>query len=313
MDVNERETFMKTFLLGGKTASRIAQGCMRISGMSPAELDRLIKTDLELGINFFDHADIYGGGACEELFGKFLHDNAGIRDRMLIQSKCGIRGGTYDFSKSHILQSVEGILSRLQTDHLDYLLLHRPDTLMEPDEVAEAFTKLQREGKVCSFGVSNQHPLQIELLQQALGDIPLIIDQLQFSLTNTTMIDAGLNVNMENAGAVNRDGMVLEYCRLHRITIQPWSPFQYGFFEGAFIGSEKYPELNRKLEETALRYNTTPTGMAAAWILRHPACMQPVIGSVRPERMTEIAKAADITITHDEWYELYKASGKTLP
>ena len=304
---------MKTFLLGGKTASRVAQGCMRISGMSPSGLDRLVKTDLELGINFFDHADIYGGGLCEELFGNFLHANPGVRDRMLIQSKCGIRGGTYDFSKKHILQAVEGILTRLQTDHLDYLLLHRPDTLMEPEEVADAFDRLCQEGKVCSFGVSNQHSLQIELLQQALGQLPILIDQLQFSLTNTTMIDAGINVNMENAGAVNRDGMILEYCRLHHITIQPWSPFQHGFFEGPFIGSEKYPELNRKMEEVAARYNTTPTGIAIAWILRHPACMQPIVGSVRPERMTEIAAAADITITHDEWYELYKASGKSLP
>ena len=304
---------MKTFLLGGKTASRVAQGCMRISGMSPSGLDRLVKTDLELGINFFDHADIYGGGLCEELFGNFLHANPGVRDRMLIQSKCGIRGGTYDFSKKHILQAVEGILTRLQTDHLDYLLLHRPDTLMEPEEVADAFDRLCQEGKVCCFGVSNQHSLQIELLQQALGQLPILIDQLQFSLTNTTMIDAGINVNMENAGAVNRDGMILEYCRLHHITIQPWSPFQHGFFEGPFIGSEKYPELNRKMEEVAARYNTTPTGIAIAWILRHPACMQPIVGSVRPERMTEIAAAADITITHDEWYELYKASGKSLP
>ena len=304
---------MKTFLLGGKNVSRVAQGCMRISGMGPAELDRLIKSDLELGINFFDHADIYGSGACEELFGNFLHENPGLRDRMMIQSKCGIRGGTYDFSKKHILHAVEGILTRLRTDHLDYLLLHRPDTLMEPDEVAEAFAGLYRDGKVCCFGVSNQHPMQIELLQQALGEISIVIDQLQFSLTNTTMIDAGINVNMENSGAVNRDGMILEYCRLHHITIQPWSPFQHGFFEGPFIGSEKYPELNRKLEEIAARYNTTPTGMAIAWILRHPACMQPIVGSVRPERMTEIAAAADITITHDEWYELYKASGKSLP
>ncbi|MBR6088832.1 MAG: aldo/keto reductase, partial [Anaerolineaceae bacterium] len=260
-----------------------------------------------------DHADIYGGGLCEELFGKFIHSNPGIREQIYIQSKCGIRDGTYDFSKEHILRSVENSLRRLNTDHLDFLLLHRPDTLMEPEEVAAAFKTLYQEGKVFSFGVSNQHPLQIELLQQALGDIRLIINQLQFSLTNTTMIDAGINVNMENAGAVNRDGMVLEYCRLHRITIQPWSPFQYGFFEGPFIGSEKYPELNKKLKEIADRYNTTPTGIAIAWILRHPACMQPIIGSVRPERMSEIAKAADITITHDEWYELYKSSGKTLP
>ena len=304
---------MKTFILGNKKVSRVAQGCMRISGLSDAELDRMVKTDMDLGINFFDHADIYGGGVCEQRFGDFLRANPGIRDCIVIQSKCGIREGTYDFSKQHILRAVEGSLSRLGVSCLDFLLLHRPDTLMEPEEVAEAFGQLKKEGKVCSFGVSNHHPLQIELLQQALGDIPLIIDQLQFSLANTTMIDAGINVNMENTGAVNRDGMVLEYCRLHHITIQPWSPLQYGFFEGPFIGSPKYPELNKKLEEIACRYDVTQTGLAIAWILRHPACMQPIVGSVRPERMEQIAKAADITISHDEWYELYKASGKSLP
>ena len=304
---------MRTFVLGGKAVSRIAQGCMRISSLSAEELDRLIKTDLELGINFFDHADIYGGGSCEELFGNFLRNKPRIREQILIQTKCGIRDGTYDFSKNHILRSVEGSLARLGVERLDFLLLHRPDTLMEPDEVSEAFHKLQQDGKVCHFGVSNQHPMQIELLRQALEDIPLIIDQLQFSLTNTTMIDAGINVNMENAGAVNRDGMVLEYCRLHHITIQPWSPFQYGFFEGPYIGSEKYPELNKKLAEISSRYGTTPTGIAVAWLLRHPAVMQPIVGSVRPDRMAEIAAASDITISHDEWYELYKASGKSLP
>lgn len=310
-----RNMGMKMFDFAGEKASRVAQGCMRIRDMSDAELDRLIKTDLELGVNFFDHADIYGGdGRCEERFGDFLRANPGLRDQMLIQTKCGIRNGTYDFSKDHILKSVEGSLRRLNVDHIDFLLLHRPDTLMEPDEVAEAFYKLHGEGKVRHFGVSNQHPLQIELLKQALGEeIPLVVNQLQFSLTNTTMIDAGINVNMENEAGINRDGMVLEYCRLKKITIQPWSPFQYGFFSGVFIGSEKYPELNQKLEELAGQYGVTPTGMAIAWILRHPAKMQPIIGSVRPERMMEIAKAADVEITHDEWYALYKSTGKKLP
>ena len=305
---------MKSFILGENSVSRIAQGCMRISGLSDANLDRLVKTDLELGIGFFDHADIYGGeGLCEQRFGDLLRSEPGLRNRMFIQTKCGIRDGSYDFSRAHILSSAEGSLKRLGTDRIDYFLLHRPDTLMEPDEVAEAFSKLYREGKVGAFGVSNHHPLQIELLQQALGDIPLIIDQLQFSLTNTTMIDAGLNVNMENAAAVNRDGMVLEYCRLHHITIQAWSPFQYGFFEGTFIGSSKYPDLNKKLEETAARHNITPSAAAIAWILRHPAGIQPIVGTVRPERMKEISAAADITLSHDEWYELYTASGKSLP
>ncbi len=306
---------MKMFNLAGENASRVAQGCMRIASMTDEALDRLILTDLDNGINFFDHADIYGGnGACEARFGEFLRRHPGVRDKLLIQTKCGIRGGTFDFSKEHILRSAEDSLARLGVEQIDYLLLHRPDTLMEPDEVAEAFFQLKREGKVRHFGVSNQHPGQMELLKKALGDeIPLTINQLQFSLTNTTMIDAGLNVNMENAAAVNRDGFILEYCRLNDVTIQPWSPFQYGFFEGSFIGSEKFPALNAKLEEIAARYDITPTGLAIAWILRHPAKMQPIVGSVRPERMAEIAKAADVTITHDEWYELYKSTGKKLP
>ncbi len=305
---------MKAMNLAGDQVSRIAQGCMRISGLSDSDLERLVNEDLENGINFFDHADIYGGnGACESRFGDLLRRCPGLRSRMLIQTKCGIRPGSYDFSRQHILSSVEGSLKRLGVETIDFLLLHRPDTLMEPEEVAGAFEELYKAGKVRHFGVSNHHPLQIELLQKAMPDLPLVINQLQFSITNTTMIDAGINVNMENAGAVNRDGMVLEYCRLKGITIQPWSPLQYGFFEGPFIGSEKFPELNQALEKYAGEYGITPTGLAIAWILRHPACMQPIIGSVRPERMAEIARAADVTISHDTWYELYRASGKKLP
>lgn len=303
---------MKMFTLAGDTASRVAQGCMRIASMTDEALDRLILTDLDMGINFFDHADIYGkDSACEIRFGEFLRRHPGVREKMLIQTKCGIRPGRFDFSKEHILRSVEGSLSRLGVETLDYLLLHRPDTLMEPEEVAEAFAQLKQGGKVRHFGVSNQHPLQMELLRQAGAEV--VINQLQFSMTNTTMIDAGINVNMEDNFAVNRDGMVLEYCRLKGVTIQPWSPFQYGFFQGSFIGSEKFPELNAKLEEIAARYDITPTGLAIAWILRHPAKMQPIVGSVRPERMAEIAKAADVTITREEWYALYLAAGKRLP
>ena len=304
---------MKRFSLAGEDAPRVAQGCMRISSLSAAELDRLIKRDLDMGINFFDHADIYGGGESESRFGAFLRDNPSLRGKMILQTKCGIRPGRYDFSKAHILEAVDGSLRRLGVEQVEFLLLHRPDTLMEPEEVAGAFEALKAAGKVKHFGVSNHDPMQMELLNRYLGENRICVDQLQFSLTNTTMIDSGLNVNMENAGAVNRDGGVLYYCRLGGITIQPWSPFQYGFFEGPFIGSDKYPELNEKLREIAGRYGITPTGLAIAWILRHPACMQPIVGSVRPERMAEIAMAADVTIRHEEWYELYRASGKTLP
>ena len=304
---------MKYFDFAGMKASRVAQGCMRIGGMSPEAIDRLIRSDLELGINFFDHADIYGGGSCETKFGDLLRSDPGLRDRMIVQTKCGIKPGSYDFSKEHILHQAEQSLTRLGTDHIDFLLLHRPDTLVEPDEVAEAFDRLHREGKVLHFGVSNHDPMQMELLNRSLGENRIVANQLQFSMAFTTMIDAGINVNMENGAAVNRDGSVLDWCRLNGVTIQPWSPFQHGFFGGPFIGNPDYADLNAKLEEISARYDVTPTGMAIAWILRHPAVMQPIVGTTNTERLEQIAKASDVTITHDEWYELYRASGKKLP
>lgn len=303
---------MKYFDLVGHRASRVAQGCMRITSLNPQQLDALVKSDLDMGINFFDHADIYGGGECERLFGDFLRENPALRDSMLIQTKCAIRPGSYDFSKKHILSSVEGSLKRLGIETIDFLLLHRPDTLCEPEEVAEAFAALKSQGKVRHFGVSNENPYQIQLLNRYL-DESIIINQLQFGLGHTTMVDAGLNVNMNNEAAVNRDGGVLDFCRLNDITIQPWSPFQYGFFQGAFIGNPEFRELNEKLEEIAGNYGITPTGLSIAWILRHPACMQPIVGSVNTGRLKEVCEASDVTITRQEWYALYCATGKKLP
>src|SRR5690606_10373297 len=189
---------------------------------------------------------------------------------------------------------------------------HRPDALVEPEEVAEAFDQLESSGKVRYFGVSNQNPMQIELLKKYVKQ-PIVANQLQLSITNTTMIDAGINVNMENDAAINRDGSVLDYCRLHEITIQPWSPFQYGFFEGVFLGNEKFPELNQKIDEIAAKYDVTPTTIAIAWLLRHPAKMQPVIGTMNIERLIECCRAADITLTREEWYDIYRAAGNVLP
>ena len=303
---------MKFFELAGMQASRVAQGCMRIAGLSDQALDTLVKQDLDLGINFFDHADIYGGGKCEERFGDFLKTNPGLRDQMLIQTKCAIKSGAYDFSKEHILSSVDASLKRLQTDYVDFLLLHRPDTLCEPEEVAEAFETLRAQGKVKHFGVSNENPYQIQLLNKYLKE-KICVNQLQFGLGHTTMVDAGLNVNMNHDPATNRDGGVLDFCRLNDITIQPWSPFQYGFFEGTFIGNPKFQALNEKLEEIAGKYSITPTGLAIAWILRHPACMQPIVGSVNPQRLQQICDASDVTITRQEWYDLYCSTGKKLP
>ena len=292
--------------------AEIALGCMRISKMSNQDISDLIHTSLDVGINFFDHADIYGGGQSEAKFAEAINMSPDLREKMILQTKCGIRKGAFDFSKEHILSAVDGSLKRLQTDYVDVLLLHRPDTLVEPEEVAEAFTILQDAGKVKYFGVSNQNPMQIELLTKFVKQ-PILFNQLQFSITNTTMIDAGINVNMEIDPAVDRDGSILDYCRLKDITIQPWSPFQYGFFEGVFLDNDKFPELNQTIDALAEAKGVTNSAIAIAWILRHPARMQPIIGTTNKTRVKDIARASDITLSRDEWYEIYLASGKKLP
>ncbi|GAQ20629.1 aldo/keto reductase [Deinococcus grandis] len=307
---------MRTQKLGGSElmVPVVAVGCMRIDGMERGAASRLIGTALEHGANFFDHADIYGAGRSEEVFADAVGMTPSVREGLILQSKCGIRPDlqTFDFSREHILASVDGILKRLRTEYLDVLLLHRPDALVEPEEVAAAFDQLEQEGKVRHFGVSNQHPRQIELLKKYVRQ-PLVANQLQLSITNATMITSGLNVNMENAEAVNRDGGVLDYCRLHDITVQPWSPFQFGFFEGVFIGHAKFPALNAKLDELAAKYGVSSTTVAMAWLLRHPARMQPVTGTTTPERLADCLRAADVTLTREEWYGLLIAAGNTLP
>lgn len=290
----------------------VAVGCMRINSLDKAAAERFVQTALEIGANFFDHADIYGGGTSEEIFADAIHMNDGIREKIILQSKCGIKKGQFDFSKEHILEAVDGSLKRLKTDYLDVLLLHRPDALVEPQEVAEAFDNLQSSGKVRHFGVSNQNPMQIQLLKKSVKQ-PLIANQLQLSITNTNMISNGMHVNMTTDAAINRDGSILDYCRLYDITIQPWSPFQYGFFEGVFLGNKKFPELNQKIDEIADKYQVANTTIAIAWILRHPAHMQPVTGTMNPERLRDCCKAVDITLTREEWYEIYRAAGNVLP
>ena len=293
-------------------ASEIALGCMRIADLTSQEIHILVHTALDEGINFFDHADIYGGGQSEAKFAEALNMAPALRETMILQSKCGIRRGSFDFSKEYILESVDSILKRLRTDYLDVLLLHRPDALVEPEEVAEAFTILQDNGKVRYFGVSNQNPMQIELLVKFVKQ-PLVINQLQLSITNTGMIDAGINVNMQINASIDRDGSILDYCRLKEITIQPWSPFQYGFFEGAFLDNDKFPELNRKINEIASARGVTNTAIAIAWLLRHPAHMQPIFGTTNPRRVRDICKASDVKLSRQEWYEIYLAAGNKLP
>ena len=290
----------------------IGIGCMRMSRLARPEAERYIATALELGLNFFDHADIYGGGESETIFAKAIGMNPTVRERVILQSKCGIKRGWYDSSKEHILSSVDAILKRLGTDYLDFLLIHRPDALVEPGEVAEAFDALAAAGKVRHFGVSNHNPAQMQLLQKSLNQ-KLAINQLQFGIAHTGMVDVGINVNMKNEAGINRDGSILDYCRLNDITIQPWSPFQYGFFEGVFIGSDKYIELNKELDKQAQQYGVTPSAVAIAWILRHPAAMQPIVGTMNAERLQEIAKAAKVDMTREEWYAIYRAAGNVLP
>ncbi len=306
---------MRSIKLGTSalTVPVIAVGCMRMQALDTKAAETFIQTALDNGANFFDHADVYGDGLSEEIFADAVHMTNSVREKLILQTKCGIsRKGMFDFSKQHILEAVDGSLKRLKTDYIDVLLLHRPDALVEPEEVAETFDILESSGKVRNFGVSNQKPMQIELLKKSVKQ-PIVANQLQLSITNATMISNGINVNMENEFAIDRDGSILDYCRLKDITVQPWSPFQYGFFEGVFLGSEKFPELNRKIDEIAARYNVTNTTIAIAWLLRHPAKLQPVTGTMNSERLVDCCKAADITLTKLEWYEIYRAAGNKLP
>lgn len=306
---------MRTIQLGtsGLRVPTIAVGCMRINRLSPAEAETFVRTALEAGANFFDHADIYGGGECETIFSKAAHMTPAVRETMFLQSKCGIRPGVaFDFSKEHILSSVDASLKRLGTEYLDVLLLHRPDALVEPEEVAEAFGILQANGKVRHFGISNQSPMQIQLLRKSVKQ-PLVANQLQLSITNATMITRGMHVNMLDETAVDRDGGILDFCRLNDITVQPWSPFQYGFFEGVFLGSDKYLELNQRIDELAETYGVSNTTIVIAWLLRHPANMQPVTGTMNVQRLKDCAKAADVRLTREEWYALLLKAGNTLP
>ena len=293
-------------------ASEISLGCMRIAKLSNNDAEGLIKTAQDEGIDFFEHADIYSDGKAEEVFANAIGMNDNVREKIFIQTKCGIRNGYYDFSKDHILNSVDGSLKRLQSDYIDVLLLHRPDTLMEPEEIAEAFDKLQDSGKVKYFGVSNFNPMQIELLSKYVKQ-KLIINQLQLSITNTGMIDSGLNVNMKIDPSIDRDGSVLEYCRLNDITIQAWSPFQYGFFDGVFLNNEEFPELNKKINELAEIKGVSNSAIVIAWILRHPAKIQPIAGTTNYKRLQDICKASQITLTRQEWYDIYKSAGNKLP
>lgn len=296
----------------GLQVSQLALGCMRMNGLTADAAASVIAAAVDNGVDFFDHADIYGGGKSEEVFAAGIKQAGIPRDRIFLQTKCAIRQGYYDFSKAHILASVEGSLRRLGTDYVDVLLLHRPDALMEPEEVAEAFDRLHQAGKVRFFGVSNHNPMQMELLAKYLHQ-PIVADQLQFSPVHTGMIDCGIHVNMKTEHSVLHDGLVLDYCRLKDITIQPWSPFQHGMIEGVFLTNPAYEPVNQVLRRMAQEKGITDSAMVIAWILRHPAKMQPIVGTMNPQRIRELCRAFEVTVSREEWYEVYRAAGNSIP
>lgn len=298
--------------------SNIVLGCMHLTELDKAQAEKHIRTAMEQGINFFDHADVYDGGKCESLFAEALDMNSGLREKMIVQSKVGIRrlpGGhtIYDFSKDHLLEAVDASLKRLRTDYLDVLLLHRPDALVEPEEVAEAFAILHASGKVRYFGVSNQNPCQMELLQKYVP-YKLIANQLELSVCYSRMIDIGIAVNMDLDQSTIREGGILDYCRLHDVTIQAWSPFQKDYFGGVFVGDEEhYPALNAVMERIAKKYGVTKNAVATGWIARHPANMQIIVGTMNDQRLIESCQGSELPLTKAEWYEIYEASGKMIP
>lgn len=309
---------MKTFTFPRTEieASNIVLGLMRISSLDDEQIRSLVRTARDAGITMFDHADVYGGEphGCERRFGDAGAVPASERDQVVIQSKVGIRDGFFDFSREHILRSVDESLQALRTDYLDILLLHRPDTLVEPDEVALAFDELQSAGKVRAFGVSNQTPGQIELLQRSLSQ-PLVANQVQLSITHAPLIAQGVAANMAGLDqSISRDNGILDYARLHDIVLQAWSPFQKGFFDGVFLGDrENFAELNDVIDELAEKYDVTPTAIAVAWITRHPAGMQVVLGTTNEQRVRDSAAGSEIPLTRQEWYRLFTSAGHTLP
>ena len=300
---------------GPQNVSAIILGCMRMPSLSVTDAAAVIRTAAEEGINFFEHATCYGDGEAETRFGDAFAQTGLRREEIIIQSKCGLHFDRkeFDWSCDDILSSAEDSLKRLKTEYLDVLLLHRPDLLYDPEEVAEAFDTLYSQGKVRFFGVSNVTPGQLELLRKYVKQ-PLVINQLQFSLDQTQLIDPGLYLNnLTTERSTDRDNGVLDYCRLHDITIQAWSPLQFGMFRGCFVDHPDFPELNRVLGELGEKYGVPKTAVAIAWILRHPARMQAIAGTMNPQHLQDICAAAKVYLTHHEWYELYLASGKFLP
>lgn len=304
--MNEREKLERS------TRDSLALGCMRMASLTVEAAEAVVLDAADHGITLFDHADIYGGGEAEAIFGQVLARNPGLRERIVLQDKCGICGGYYDASSAHILEAAEGSLKRLGVDHLDVLLLHRPDALMEPEEVAEAFAKLEKDGKALRFGVSNMNAAQIALLNLAMPG-KITVNQLQFGLGHSTIVDEGISVNTEAPQGVVRTGAILDACRLRGIEVQAWSPLQYGMFKGAFMSAPQYAELAAVIRALAAEKGVSPTAVAIAWILRHPAHIRTVLGSMSIDHLHEAYQSVDVQLTRPEWYRLYTLAGNPLP
>ena len=307
---------MMNVVNGPQNVSNIILGCMRMPALTVQAAADMIRVAWEEGVNFFDHATCYGqDGEAEIRFGDAFPLTGLKREDVILQSKCGLHFDRqeFDWTKADILASVDGSLRRLKTDYLDVLLLHRPDLLFDPQEVAEAFEQLEKRGKVRFFGVSNTTPGQLKLLKKYVRQ-PLIFNQLQFSLEQSQLIDPGLYLNnLTTERSIDRDNGILDYCRLHDITIQAWSPLQFGMFKGCFVDHPDFPELNKALGELGEKYGVPKTAVAIAWILRHPAHMQAIAGTMNPNHLRDICAASKVSLTHQEWYRLYLASGKFLP
>lgn len=310
---------MKTFTLPGTdmVVPEVVLGLMRIQEKTDEEVRTLVGTALDAGITFMDHADVYGSSyhGCERRFAEAMQLTSSQRESMVIQTKAGIvkEGPYFDFSYERLVGQVEGSLKALGTDYIDILLLHRPDALMEPAEVARAFDDLKAAGKVRAFGVSNQTPGQMELLRRDLN-VPIVTNQIQMSVTHSPAIAQGVANNMQALDqSIGRDNGTVDYCHLNDIGLQAWSPFQAGFFNGVFLGNPEYKELNEVIDRLAAQYGVEPIAIATAWILRHPAKWQVVLGTTTPERVAAAAKGSDVELTRAEWYEMFRAAGYTVP
>ncbi|WP_300766201.1 aldo/keto reductase [uncultured Bifidobacterium sp.] len=312
---------MKTVPLGSTSIDvpALALGAMRLADRSRAEASTIVGTALDLGMTFIDTADCYSAGESSRKVGEALSDLSVDRGSVMIQTKVGIfrdpssnKITRYDFSREHIVSALDAELTNLRTDYVDSLLLHRPDTLVDLDDLAAAFDDIATQGKARWFGVSNVNPQQIDLLRSALNQ-RLQVNQLQFGLGHSGMVRQEFHVNMDDAASVDHDGGLLAYCRLHQLTIQAWSPLQYGFFSGVFLDDPQFPELNRMLRIIGERHGVDASAVAIAWILRHPAHMQVLLGSMTPERLIAMSRATDIMLDSQEWYDLYLAAGNDLP